>query len=48
MVCHLEPLVGRTAPVKERRAVNESKGLSGVGFDQIPVSIIFEVIGRTS
>ena len=44
MVCHLETSVGSTAPVKERRVLNDPKGLLGADFDQIPVSIIFDVI----
>ena len=48
MVCHLEASVGSTAPVKERRVLNDLKGLWGADFDQIPVSIIFDVIVRTA
>ena len=48
MVCHLEASVGSTAPVKERRVLNDLKGLWGADFDQIPVSIKFDVIGRTA
>ena len=44
MVCHVEDLVGSTAPVKERGVLNKPKGLCGADFDQIPVSIIFDVI----
>ena len=38
--CHLEASVGRKAPVKECRVLNDPKGLFGADFDQIPVSII--------
>ena len=37
MVCHLEASVGSTAPVKERRVLNDPKVLLGADFDQIPV-----------
>ena len=45
---HLEASVGSTAPVKERRALNDPKGLLGADFDQIPVFIILDVIVRTT
>ena len=45
---HLEASVGSTAPVKERRALNDPKGLLGADFDQIPVFIILDVIVRTA
>ena len=48
MVCHLEASVGSKAPVKERRVLNDPKGFLGADFDQIPVSIILDVIVRTS
>ena len=44
MVCHLESSVGSTAPVKERGVLNDPRDLCEAGFDQIPVSIIFDVI----
>ena len=34
--------------MKERRVLNETKGLLGVDFNQIPVSIIFDVMVRTA
>ena len=40
--------MGITAPVKERRVLNDPKGLLGADFDRIPVSIIFGVIVRTA
>ena len=48
MVCHLEASVECTAPVEERRVLNDPKGLLGADFDQIPVSIILDVIVRTA
>ena len=48
MVCHLEASVGSTAPVKDRRVLNDPKGFSGADFDKIPVSIMFDVIVRTA
>ena len=48
MVCHLEALVGSTAPVNERRVRYDPKGLLGAAFHQIPVSIIFDVVVRTA
>ena len=48
MVCHLEASVECTAPVEERRVLNDPKGLRGADFDQNPVSIIFDVVGRTA
>ena len=44
MVCHLEASVGSTAPVKERRVVNDPKGLLGADFHQIPVIVMLHVI----
>ena len=48
MVRHLEASVGNTAPVKERRVLKDPKGFGGADFDQIPVSIIFDVVVRTA
>ena len=48
MVCHLEASVGSTAPVKERRVFNDPKVFGGADFDQIPVSMIFDVIVRSA
>ena len=48
MVCHLEASVGSTAPVKERRVLNDPKGVWGTDLDQIPVLLIFDVIVRTA
>ena len=44
----MEASVGSTAPVKERRVLNDPKGLLVAGFDQIPKLIIFGVIVRTA
>ena len=38
--------MGSTAPVKERRVVNDPKGLLGADFHQIPVLIMLDVIIR--
>ena len=40
---HLEASPGSTASVKEGRVLNGPTGSSGADFDQIPVSIIFDV-----
>ena len=49
MVCHLEASVGSTAVVKEHRVMNDPKViLRGCFFDQIRVSIIFDVTVRTA
>ena len=48
MVCQVEASVGSTAPVKERRALNDPKGLLGADFDQISVLIILDAIVRTA
>ena len=40
--------MGSTAPVKERRALNDPKGLLGADFDQISVLIILDAIVRTA
>ena len=40
--------MGITAPVKERRVLNDPKGLLGADFDRIPVSIILDVTVRTA
>ena len=48
MVCHLEASVECTAPVEERRVLNDPKGLLAADFDQIPVLIILDVIVRTA
>ena len=48
MVCHLEASVGSTAPVQERRVLNDPKGSLEADFDQIPVFIIFDVTVRTA
>ena len=44
----LDASVGSTAPVKKLIVLNDPKGLRGADFDQIPVSIIFDVIDRTA
>ena len=36
--------MGNTAPVKERRVLNDPKVLLGADFNQIPVSVMFDVI----
>ena len=38
--------VGSTARVREQRLLNDPKGFWGADFDQIPVSILFDVIVR--
>ena len=48
MVCHLEASVGSTAPVKERRVLNDPKRLLGADFQQTSVPRIFDVIVRTA
>ena len=45
--CHLEALVGITAPVNERKVLNDPKGLLGADANHIPVLLILEVIART-
>ena len=40
--------MGSTAPVKERRALNDPKRLLGADFDQISVLIILDAIVRTA
>ena len=40
--------MGITAPVKERRVLNDPKVLLGADFDRIPVSIILDVTVRTA
>ena len=40
--------MGSTAPVKERRVLNDPKRVRRANFDHIPVSIIFDVIIRTA
>ena len=45
--CHLEALVGITAPVNERKVLNDPKGLLAADLHQISVSIILDVIVRT-
>ena len=36
--------MGNTSPVKERRVLNDPKVLLGADFNQIPVSVMFDVI----
>ena len=40
--------MGSAAAVKERRVFTDPKGFCGADFDQILVSIIFDVIVRTA
>ena len=41
--------MGSTAPVKERRVLNDPKGMLGADFDKIPVlTIILDVVVRTA
>ena len=47
MWCHLEASLGSTAPLKGRRMLNDAKGLLGADFDQVVVSVMFDVIVRT-
>ena len=39
----LEASVGSTAPAKERRVLNDPKGLFGADFDQIPVTVLLKL-----